>query len=84
MGKGDSFRSFGSVMEAAILNMAVKTNFHAGSRWMDFSGSDLLAPAVCVCGEGGGGEGGGGGGVLRISSDRDDPMGAKIQTRKNP
>ena len=30
------------------------------------------------------GSGGGGGGVLRISSDRDDRMGANISTHKNP
>ena len=38
----------------------------------------LTTPAVW------GGGGGGRGGVLRISSDRDDRMGAKVKTRKNP
>ena len=33
-------------MVAAILNMAVKTNFHAARRWMAFSGSDHKNPAA--------------------------------------
>ena len=64
-------------MLAAILNMAVKTNFHGEAAGC--LSAARIAYKVCVVGGGGGA--GRGGRVLRISSDRDDRMGAKKSLR---
>ena len=62
-------------MLAAILNMAVKTNFHGEAAGC--LSAARIAYKVCVVV----GRGGRGGRVLRISSDRDDRMGAKKSLR---